>query len=221
MLGNWGDLTRYAASSDFDPLDRSVSVRVPLKDITEIRSGYQPRQGLTPSQNGTHLVIQARDVDRAKSYALLPGDLDKITPLRASSVHIVRNGDILFMSRGKRRIATLVEGLPESPPTIALYYFFILRVTRSVDPGFLVWAINEPAAQDYLQRVASGTGMPFVTREDFENLELSLPKLEVQTAIGKLHCLSRREIGLLQQLEKRRAEVVTLACRTLFLRGQQ
>lgn len=192
-------------------------MRTLIRDLADVRSGYQPRDGLDLTPQGTTLVVQTKDIDDDNNHALLVAQLERASINRDPAPYIIDNGDILFMARGRRRSATLVEGLPGTLPTIALNYFFIIHVRDSfVDPAFLAWAINEPESQEYLEKVSRGTGMPFVTKQSLLQLELIIPPLEKQVSIGRLTRLARRERTLCRQLEQQRAKLLHSACRMLL-----
>ncbi|HKV12839.1 MAG TPA: restriction endonuclease subunit S [Thermoanaerobaculia bacterium] len=196
-------------------------MRIAVEELANIQTGYQPREGFEPSPEGTHLAIQAKDIDNENDHVLVVSHLDKIVATRDFSPYVVNNGEVLFLARGRRRSATLVEGLPAAIPAIAWYYFFILRLkTELVDPAFLAWVINEAEAQDYLEKVATGTGIPFVTKQFFGALKIELPPLEIQAQIIRLHRLGRRESFLRRQLERKRSELVRSVCRMLH-HGQE
>ena len=168
------------------------------------------------SPAGGYWAVQAKDIDESNDHVLNLRSLERIDSPRDLSSYTIQNGDVLFLARGRRRSATLVEGLPALPPAIALYYFFIVRIKVAyLHPAFLVWVINEVEAQSYLERVSSSTGMPFVTKQLFGALELEVPSLERQSEIVRLYRLSRRESMLLRSLEEKRSQLARSVCRRL------
>ena len=192
-------------------------MRVSVKDIAQIQIGYQVKEGLRPSSDGTHFVIQVKDIDENADHHLVTQGLDRITPARDPNPYIVSNGDVLFLSRGRRNYATLAIDLPKTPPTIALYYFFILRTDPTlVNPAFLTWVINEEEAQAYIESVANGTAMPFVTKQSFSSLEFDLPPLEEQSEIGRLYQLMSHEKQLHRRIEATRSKLIHTACRMIY-----
>jgi hypothetical protein len=192
-------------------------LRVAIHELAEIRTGYQAREGIQPDLNGEYSLIQAKDLDEDNNHVLLVGHLEKINIKRDTTPYIVRNGDVLFLTRGRRRFATLVEHLPAAPPTIALYYFLVLRLKVDlIRPAFLVWAINESRAQDYLERASTGTAMPFVTKRSFSALEIDVPSLSRQDEIGRLYQLMSRERWLRRELDRNRSELIRATCRELY-----
>ena len=193
-------------------------MRTSISDIAEIQIGYQPRGVLETSPDGSHYVVQTKDIKADLGYELTLSSLERTTPIREPRPYIVRHGNVLFMARGRRRSATLIEELPGSIPLLALYHFFILRLDRTlVDPGFLVWMINEGPVRDSLARVTvSGTGIPVVSRQDFGELKLDLPPLERQAEISRLYRLSVREARLARIYEEKRLEFLLATCSHLF-----
>jgi hypothetical protein len=192
-------------------------MRTPIKQLADVRTGYQVREGLKTLAEGTHFLVQAKDIDAENGHVLRTDCLERITPTRDPEPYTLRKGDVLFMSRGRRRSATLVDRLPPTAGTLAPYYFFILRLkTEDVDPSFLAWAINEPTAQRYLETMARGTTIPFVAKQSFLELEINLPRLEVQRNIGDLHRLGCLEGSLLRELQSERRRFIESACQLLY-----
>lgn len=205
-----------------------------IDDLVDIQLGYQFRERLTMASDGTHQVIQVKDIDQFNDHRLVPSSLYRVTPKRDAEKYVVTNGDVLFLSKGRRNSATLVDGLVENMPwirpdgtqgtvhmpAIAAGYFFILRPrTDNLLPDYLAWAINAPPAQAYLQSVAGGSAMPFVTKQAFADLEIDVPSLERQRIIVELHRLARREHNLYGRLAELKASLIAEICVTAARSG--
>lgn len=187
-------------------------MRVRISDITEIQIGYQFREKLDHAPDGTHQVIQIKDIDGLNDHRLIPSSLYRVTPNRDTSKYEVSNGDVIFLSKGSRNYATHIEGLGDEK-TIVVGYFFILRINvSSVSPDFLAWSINQPPAQRYLQSVTRGTGIPFIRKDAFAKLTISVPDLNTQRQVVELHRLSLQESALLNQLRTKRQELIRTVC---------
>jgi len=186
--------------------------------------GYQFREKLTMASDGTHQVIQVKDINEHDDHRLVPTSLYRVTPRGDAAKYEVGNGDVLFLAKGRRNHATLIENLIEAYPwikpdesqdtfrvkTIAASYFYVLRPKADlIHSAYLTWAINAPPAQAYLQSMASGTGIPFIPKQSFIELEIDIPDLATQHSIVKLHSLGRREAQLLNQLHRLRSALVT------------
>ncbi|HOX27454.1 MAG TPA: restriction endonuclease subunit S [Candidatus Krumholzibacteria bacterium] len=188
-----------------------MSIRI--KDLAEIQIGYQFRQGFDANPFGTHLVVQVRDIDEQSNHRLVSAQLARTNLKGDPSRYLVYNGDVLFLSKGRRHSATLVEGLPKGRGAIAAGYFFILRPDAGrVRPDFLSWTINGPQCKAYLQSVARGSGMPFVPKDAFANMTIDLPDLTTQSRIVQLNDLAERESALLERLRTKRTELIHGIC---------
>ena len=196
-------------------------MKMKVSDIAEIQIGYQFREKLNMASDGTHQVIQVIDIDEWNDHRLCATSLFRVTPKRHTEKYVVKNGDVIFLSKGRRNSATVIADVPRSaPPTIAAGYFFILRFDADVVlPEYLAWYINARTAQAYLNRVSGGSAMPFVSKADFEQLEVDVPPLNVQETIVKLHRAAFREGDLLEKLRRKRAELHEGIC--LDAVGQQ
>jgi restriction endonuclease S subunit len=180
-----------------------------LKDIAEIQLGYQAREKMRPDADGSHGVIQIKDVteDDAVDFS----GLVRIRPEREPERYEVREGDVLFISRGNRLRAAAVAAPPL--PTMAVSFFYILRPDpASVLPAYLSWAINQPDVQAQVQRAAMGTGIPHIRRKPVENLLIHVPPLDIQRRILRVSELMRRERNLAERLLDKRQELATAIC---------
>lgn len=175
----------------------------------QVQIGYQARRRIEPDARGVCQVIQIKDLD--DQGCLRPDGLYRITPESNYVRYQVSQGDVLFLSRGKRNFATPVS--VSLGNTIAAGYFFILKLNSpTVLPDYLAWYINSAPAQQFIKNVARGTHMPVVPKSAFEDLEVDLPTLRTQQAIVALDKLSKKERSLLQKLELRRSELVRAFC---------
>lgn len=186
-----------------------------LRDIAEVRSGYQFRGKVSADEDANVAVIQIKDINdrfNVRIDDLVPVKVDKPEP------YLVSQGDVLFLSRGHRQYAAVI-----SEPvldTIATGYFFILcPKTKFVRPEFLAWSINQPDFQETLRPFVRGTHMPLVSKSDFQDLLITLPPLAVQEQILQLQKLFDRERELTSALQHKRGELVQAISR-LLLTGQ-
>lgn len=184
---------------------------VTLKDLVQfLQMGYQPREAVQGDPQGTHWLIQMRDL--TKGGTVRRDTLVRIQPERVPDPYLVREGDVLLKVRGASHTAGVVSGLP--PATMASNHFYILRPgTPGILPEYLAWYINQPPAQTELSRGTQGSGsVTVVRRTDFENLEIPVPPLAVQEHITALDRLQRREQELTDSLLARRARLLGLVC---------
>jgi hypothetical protein len=184
-------------------------IRKSLSEICEIRSGYTARTRLEPAASGGVPAIQLRELrgerefDTAKAVRL---------PLGSPVVrYLAGPGDVLFRSRGERNTAVLIN--PRSKESaVAILPLIVLRPNRDIiDPRYLAWAINQPAAQRYFDKRAFGTNIRMIPKAVLEDLELELPDLGTQRLITELEWLARRERELTHELADRKLELMELA----------
>jgi hypothetical protein len=147
---------------------------------------------------GTHQVLVTRHLRNGVPYRFEPRDELRIVPGRETAKYEVRAGDVVFMSRGTRNLAWVIEAVPA--PTIVPVSFYILRPKAKVEASYLAWFLNQGPAQAAIDQTRTGAGTPIVQRAAFERLEVVVPSLEVQRGIAELAELQARERELCSRL---------------------
>ena len=164
-------------------------MRQRIKDIAGITIGYQHRGKIEQSSTGSHQIIQVKDVDREDRFVdqfevpaenrLWLGNLYRVTPKSEAEQYAVREGDVLFLSRGSRYFAIpmvrpYVEPFPPSwDGIIAAYYFYILRMRQNnVLPEYLAWALNEKRTQAAMEGLDQRDGKAGLRAGETISLEL-------------------------------------------------
>lgn len=182
-----------------------------IRQLAEIRSGYQFRGKVEAADKANVKVIQIKDIDERHNIRypdLVPVWLDN------PETHQLEPGDVLFLSRGHRLFATVISGAV--PNTIATGYFYVLRPNRHrVRPEFLGWALNQPEFQESLRPYTRGTHMPLISKTNFQDLIILLPPLAVQDQILQLQQYVDREQELTATLLQKRAALAQAVARDL------
>jgi restriction endonuclease S subunit len=183
-----------------------------LKDIADIRTGYQFRGKVAASEQANVSVIQIKDVDdkqRVHVSDLVPVKVDN------PETYEVSQGDLLFLSRGHRPYAAEVTDPVRN--TIATGYFYIVRPNpRLVGPSFLAWSINRPEFQEAMRPFVRGSHIPLISKADFQDLTIQVPPLAVQRRIIELHRLFDRERELTAAIQSKRGELLQAISRKLM-----
>jgi len=182
-----------------------------LKEIATIQSGYISRGKIEPLENGSHLLLQARDVDaHALTYKI--DNLIRFNPAMSPKDWVLRKGDILFMARGARNFSVLLKDIPDS--VLAAACFFIIRVSsEKILPAYLFWYLNQEPAGHYIQRHSGrGVHMPVVRRSTLEGIDVPCPPLEIQEKIAEMDRLMSKEQELYKKLAEKRRKMITGAC---------
>jgi hypothetical protein len=179
-----------------------------LSSICSIFPGFTARVRLDSAVSGGVLTIQLRDIaqDGSTNFA----GLTRVALEGASEKYFVRPGDVVFRSRGDWSVASAIgSDLPE--PALVVMPIFILRPKAGVvDPDYLAWAINSPAAQRYFDREAQGGNMRMIAKLSLESLEISVPDIATQKHIVEIDGLARLEHQLTLDLAEKHRKLTAL-----------
>jgi len=186
-------------------------MRLKLNKIAKIQSGYISRRKIESNEDGSHFLIQARDVD-AHYLTYRTDSLIRFNPAMSRNDWILNAGDILFMARGARNFSVMLQEIPEN--LLAAACFFIVRVARKdIMPDYLCWYLNQAPAERYLHRYSGrGVHMPVVRRSTLEKIDIPLPPLEIQKKIVEMNTLMKNEQELTEKLAEKRKALITAAC---------
>ena len=182
-----------------------------LKEIAKIQSGYISRGKIEPREDGTHFLLQARDVD-AERLTYQADSLVRFSPDLSRKDWVLEPDDVLFMARGTRNYSVLIKEIPEQ--ALAAACFFIVRVSSDqVLPYYLCWYLNQAPVDHYLGRHSGrGVHMPVVRRSVIESIDIPFPPLEIQKKIVRIDLLMQKEQELIDKLAEKRRELITAAC---------
>lgn len=184
-------------------------MRLALKNLANVRVGYQLRGRLQHDPAGTHRLIQMRDVQ--ENGTVSDHGLTFFTPKRDADQYIVGPNDILVLARGNRNRAFLTENLPDT--TVASNHFFIITPDAvRVRSAFLAWYLNSRSVQSALQISAQGTTVMLVQRVAFEGIEIEVPPLDIQDTVVKLVELREKQRRLVKLLEEKRDALIEATC---------
>ena len=188
-----------------------------LKDIAEIRSGFPFRERPVRVETGGCRLVQMRDVDR--SIGVINGDLDTVEEPANWQKQRLQRWDILFAARGQKNHAAVF--VLDVPNAIAASTLHVLRVDEeSVDPFYIVWYLNLQQTKERLRTMQAGSSIPFISIQDFGQLPIQVPSLEVQQQIVELVTLGQEEQALMELLRRKRLALVEGAIRTLLNKSQ-
>ena len=182
-----------------------------LRDISDIHSGYITRGKIESSVDGSHYLLQAKDVD-GDHLSYRTDRLIRFHPTLSRTDRFLERGDLIFMARGAHNFTILLGDIPG--PALAAACFFIVRTCHpGVCPEYLCWYLNQAPVERYLiQYSGRGVHMPVVRRAVLENIQVPLPPLDTQRKIAGVNALMLKELDLLQQLCRKRKELIAAAC---------
>ncbi|MFH0728026.1 MAG: restriction endonuclease subunit S [Pseudomonadota bacterium] len=178
-------------------------MKIELKKIATVQTGYAFRSRLETEGDGAVAVIQMKDLsddNRVDCNGLMRVDMES-----PKTHHLVRPGDLIFRSRG----LTATSAILRDDPGIAVVSAPLLRIRvneQCVTPEYLNWFISQMPAQSYLVSRAIGTSQKMITKEALESLVVSIPSLERQRLITELAVLAEKEQSLLGALAFKRRQ---------------
>jgi restriction endonuclease S subunit len=175
-----------------------------------VQPGFSIKKALVHEQNGTHQIITAKNLTEGEPYTYYKDHALRITPSRPAEKYLLNPGDILFMSRGAKNIATQLESFPQ--PALAPSTFYILRPEKNIFAPYLVWILNQKPIQAEITGIRTGAGTPMVPRKEFGDIYIPLPSFEMQQKIIELDNIMRKEQSLLMRLADKRKDLITAAC---------
>ena len=140
-----------------------------LCDIADIRSGHPFRGCIEPDINGDVHVVQVRDTHATGE--IIQNKIIKTTLTNKKHPDWLQPGDVLFVAKGARHFAALVENLPKQ--SVCSPHFFLIRVKNEfrnkVTPEFICWQLNQRPAQRYFQVTAEGSLYLSIRRQVLQN----------------------------------------------------
>jgi restriction endonuclease S subunit len=178
-----------------------------LRDISEIRAGYSFRERIEPNSGGVYGVVQIKDLDVGGIFQA--AELVRTNLSDVKSNHFLHRGDVLFVARGERKRAVVVDEVAAN--TVFGSQFFACRSQSGVDPTYLAWFINQKPVQRYLEEHSRGSNVRIITKEALERLVVTVPPLELQKKIARVYRLSQREMKLFAEIQAKRSQLLETA----------
>ncbi|APU47163.1 restriction endonuclease subunit S [Acinetobacter junii] len=170
-----------------------------ITDYVASGSFQSLRENVCPSDDGYAYYV--RQVDLANGFKNATKFVDKASYdfLSKSNLFV---GDILFTNIGASVGKVFI--LPElnKPATVAPN-LILLRVNDYNNNLFIYQFLNSEYAQNAIQKIVGGTGMPKISKTDLKSLSFSLPSLEEQTKIANFLSAIDQKIEIVaQQIEQ-------------------
>ena len=187
-----------------------------LCEIADVFSGYPFRGTIPADENGDVHVVQVRDT-RATGEVFQDEMVKVILPGKKAP-NWLRSGDVLFVAKGVKHFAALVEDLPVN--TVCSPHFFLIRVKpeyqNRVKPEFICWQLNQLPAQRYFSTTAEGSLHLSVRRQVLENTPIKLLDIKDQQLIANMHkCATKERTALSKLIENKDKEQAAIALQLL------
>lgn len=169
-----------------------------IADCAQVLPGYALKARAVHEPEGPYQVVMAKHLTESMPYRYTDDQELRITLKGSAEKYRIHKGDVLFVSRGVRNSAAVIESVPHH--TVASSTFYILRCQPGADPDYLAWCINQAPIQSQISRIRTGAGTPIVQRSDFGNIEIPLPPLDKQRRFAELGALMAKERELQNKL---------------------
>ena len=169
-----------------------------IAECAEVLPGYALKARAVHEPEGTFQVVMAKHIPDCMPYRYIKEHELRMTPKGSPENYRVQKGDVLFISRGVRNCAAVVELVPER--TIASATFYILRTHPGVDPAYLAWCLNQPPTQAQIGQIRTGAGTPIVQRNVLGGIQIPVPPLKEQKRLAELGALMAEELKLRKRL---------------------
>jgi hypothetical protein len=166
-----------------------------LGQVASIRMGYPFRSRLEHDATGSIAVVQMKDIDDAS--LLHVENAVRVDLADVKDHHLIRQGDLVFRSRGRTNSVALVSA--DVGPAVLAAPMLLIRPIE-VLPAYLLWYINLPATQATLAAQAEGTSVRMISKAALEALEMPVPARRKQQLIVEVSELAAAEQGLLERI---------------------
>lgn len=174
-----------------------------LAEVTEFGATVNFREAVKPEPGAAFGIVQAKDVGAG---ALNISGITYVSKLpMKGEPPLLETNDVLLQSRGTSyRAAIVPDGIPVLAAASSLY---VLRAkTKLTDPRYLVLFLNLPTTQAALRKIATGSHILNIRREELASLEVPLPPLPDQRLLVGLGELIHRSFELEQRLHQLRLQ---------------
>jgi hypothetical protein len=174
-----------------------------LGQVASIRMGYPFRSRLEHDAAGAIAVVQMKDIDDASLLHL--EDAVRVNMPDFNEHHLIRQGDLVFRSRGRTNSVALIS--EDVGPAVLAAPMLLIRPV-DVLPAYLLWYINLPAIQAALAAQAEGTAVRMISKAALEQLVIEVPPLETQRRIVEIGQLAHLEAKITTKLMDRRKALI-------------
>ena len=182
---------------------------VRLSEFVRIQPGYLSRGRVRSVPDGTHRLLQAKDLSVDGGVSL--ENSVRFHPERRPKLYQVSRGDVLVIARGQEHRAYYID--EDLPNTLVAFSFYILRPDSSrILPGYLAWWLNQPRVQAQINAASRGTGISYISRQALENLHIQVPTLAVQHKIERILGVWHRIKAIRRQLDEKREQQIQMVC---------
>lgn len=190
-----------------------VILQVALSEITNISAGH-PFRGKIPEKSGSDIrVVQMKNISSGSGVCWDAVIETELTGKKEPNW--LMDGDVLFVARGSRNYAAIVDQLKGK--VVGAPHFYILRVEdQLLLPEFLVWQLNQKPMQNYFDRAAEGSFTKSLRRSALEKALITVPPIKKQKQILRLNKTLLQETRLYAELAQNADKLMNSIARELI-----
>ena len=192
-------------------------MKIKIKKIATVQMGYSFRSRLETANGGTMAVIQMKDLLHDNTVGC--NNLTKVNMKSVKEHHLVRNGDLVFRSRGHVTTSAILLDNPDKAVIAAPLLRIRITNPNKILPEYLNWYISQNEAQRFLKSRQEGTHGGMISRRELEQLLICVPSVAKQKSVLELAKLSRKESILLCKLSQKK-EIYTSKLLMKFAKGE-
>jgi len=181
-------------------------VKIKLKKIATVQTGYSFRSRLESINTGAIAVIQMKDLTSTNRVCC--DELVRLDMEIPKIHHLVKPGDLIFRSRG----LTANSALLADDPGAAVLAAPLLRIrvtSNRILPEYLNWFISQLPAQSYFASCAEGTALKMISKQSLENLDVFVPSVARQRLIVEVTTLVEEEQRIMKVLAEKRSQYIS------------
>lgn len=191
---------------------------VRLSEFVRIQPGYLSRGRIYSVPDGTHRLLQAKDVSVDDGVRL--ENAVRFHPERKPELYQVLRGDVLVIARGQEHRAHCID--EDLPNTLVAFSFYILRPDPSrILPGYLAWWLNLPSVQAQINTASRGTGISYISRQALESLRVQVPTLTVQHGVERVLALWQERKSIQRRIDEKREQYIQMVCQRAAQQAKQ
>ena len=189
-----------------------------LSEFVRIQPGYLSRGRVHSVPDGTHRLLQAKDLSVDDGVRL--ENAVRFHPERKPELYQVLRGDVLVIARGQEHRAHCID--EDLPNTLVAFSFYILRPDSSlILPGYLAWWLNQPRVQAQINAASRGTGISYISRQALESLRVQVPTLTVQHGVERVLALWQERKSIQRRIDEKREQYIQMVCQRAVQQAKQ
>ena len=159
-----------------------------------------------PVNSGKVVYLQAKHFNE---NGILLDAVEPELPLNAQTEkHLLNDGDVIFAAKGSKNFASKYEN--KNGPCVASSTFLVLKINDEfrdrISPDYLCWFLNHTKTQELIKAKARGSSMTSISKAALQELEITIPAIEKQILIVKIHTLQNAELQIMNKLQILKAQ---------------